>query len=100
MSVLRLALALVALVPTIPMTQVQQIPPFESQRSDTPVDRAWRDVNEGDTKAEVTAKAGKPDHVEPANEESGELWIWASRYMTVYLVFEGGIVKSKTLAII
>ena len=100
MRVLQLALIFIALIPTIPMTQAQQIPPFESIRRDTPVDRAWRDVNEGDTKAEVIEKAGKPDHVEPGNEESGECWTWAGLNMTVYLVFEGDIVKSKTLAII
>ena len=68
----------------------------EAREHEARVQRAYDEVNIGDSKAHVLEVAGEPGNITPATEADEEMWIYFSGHpMDVSLLFKDGKVTGK-----
>ena len=89
-------IALLATLTFSTLAWAQILTKDEAREHEARVQRAYDEVNIGDSKAHVLEVAGQPGNITPATEADGEMWIYFSGHpMDVSLLFKDGKVIDK-----
>ena len=89
-------IALLATLTFSTLAWAQILTKDEAREHEARVQRAYDEVNIGDSKAHVLEVAGQPGNITPATEADDEMWIYFSGHrMDVSLLFKDGKVVNK-----
>lgn len=87
-------IALLATLTFSTLAWAQILTKDEAREHEARVQRAYDEVNIGDSKAHVLEVAGQPGNITPATEADDEMWIYFSGHpMDVSLLFKDGKVQ-------